>query len=57
MVILKCNGVGRDKDCVSSLQFFFNRVVSDEEMRFLHDVMERAAISTQHLVDNVIPKQ
>ena len=40
---LKCNGVGRDKDCLSALAFYFNRRVTDDEMRFLHDVMKRAA--------------
>lgn len=39
---LKCNGVGRDKDCISALQFYFNRPVNDDEMRFLHDVIRRA---------------
>jgi hypothetical protein len=38
---LKCPGVGRDKDCVSALQFYFNRPVTDDEMRFLHEVMQR----------------
>ena len=39
---LKCNGVGRDKDCISALQFYFSRRVTDDEMRFLHDVIQRA---------------
>lgn len=39
---LSCNGVGRDNDCISALRFFFNRPVSDDEMRFLHDVMRRS---------------
>ncbi len=39
---LKCPGVGRDKDCISALQFYFSRAVTDDEMRFLHDVMQRA---------------
>ena len=39
---LKCPGVGRDKDCISALQFFFSRPVTDAEMRFLHEVMQRA---------------
>ena len=38
---LKCSGVGRDKDCISALQFYFSRKVTDDEMRFLHDVMQR----------------
>jgi hypothetical protein len=40
---LKCPGVGRDKDCISALEFYFSRPVTDDEMRFLHDVMQRAA--------------
>lgn len=40
---LRCPGVGRDKDNICALQFYFNRRVSDDEMRFLHDVMKRAA--------------
>lgn len=39
---LKCPGVGRDKDCISALQFYFSRPVTDDEMRFLHEVMQRA---------------
>jgi hypothetical protein len=40
---LKCPGVGRDKDHDKALQFYFSRPVTDEEMRFLHEVMQRAA--------------
>lgn len=39
---LKCPGVGRDRDCTNALQFYFNRPVTDDEMRFLHEVIERA---------------
>lgn len=39
---LKCSGVGRDKDCISALQFYFSRRVTDDEMRFLHEVMQRS---------------
>lgn len=39
---LKCPGVGRDKDCVSALEFYFTRRLTDDEMRFLHEVMQRA---------------
>lgn len=46
---LKCPGVGRDKDNVQALAFYFSRPVTDDEMRFLHDVMQRAVAS--------IPKQ
>ena len=40
---LKCPGVGRDKDNEQSLCFYFNRKPSDDEMRYLHDVMQRAS--------------
>ncbi len=39
---LKCPGVGRDKDNISALQFYFSRKVTDDEMRFLHEVVQRA---------------
>lgn len=39
---LKCPGVGRDKDCISALQFYFSRRVTDDEMRFLHEVVQRS---------------
>lgn len=42
---LKCPGVGRDAENVKSLVFYFNRAVTDDEMRFLHDVMQRAVCS------------
>lgn len=44
---LKCPGVGRDKDCVSALQFYFSRRVTDDEMRFLHEVVQRAVACGQ----------
>jgi len=40
---LKCNGVGRDKDHDKALCFYFNRPVSDAELRFLHECMDRTA--------------
>lgn len=42
---LKCLGVGSDKDCVSALRFYFSRKVTDDEMRFLHEVIQRAVAS------------
>lgn len=39
---LSCPGVGRDKDNPKALQFYFNRRITDDEMRFLHEVMQRA---------------
>lgn len=40
---LKCNGVGRDAEHDRALCFYFNRPVTDEEMRWLHEVMQRSA--------------
>jgi hypothetical protein len=40
---LRCNGVARDKDDKCELRFHFNRWVTDNEMRYLHEVMQRAA--------------
>jgi hypothetical protein len=42
---LNCHGVGRNKDHLASLLFYFNRRPTDDEMRFLHEVMERASAS------------
>jgi hypothetical protein len=39
---LKCPGVGRDKDHDRALAFYFSRPVTDDEMRYLHEVMQRA---------------
>jgi hypothetical protein len=39
---LRCPGVGRDKDYDKALQFYFDRKVTDAEMRFLHEVMQRS---------------
>ena len=43
MQLLRCPGVGRDKDNLSALVFYFSRRVTDDEMRFLHEVMRRGA--------------
>lgn len=56
MTPLKCPGVGRDKDCVSALAFYFTRRVTDDEMRFLHDVMQRAAICMPTTIASRIAK-
>lgn len=40
---LRCNGVGRDKDHDRALQFYFDRRVTDAEMRFLDECMKRSA--------------
>jgi hypothetical protein len=39
---LKCPGVGRDAQNDKSLCFYFSRRVDDDEMRYLHAVMQRA---------------
>ena len=39
---LKCPGVGRDAENDKSLCFYFSRRISDDEMRYLHEVMQRA---------------
>lgn len=39
---LECLGVDRDKDCITALQFYFSRPVTDDEIRFLHEVIQRA---------------
>lgn len=44
MIQLKCPGVGRDSENVSALQFYFNRRCSDDEMQFLHEVIQRAVM-------------
>lgn len=41
---LRCNGVGRDKDHDRALVFYFNRPVTDDEMRMFHGLMREAAI-------------
>lgn len=43
---LKCPGVGRDAEHDKALCFYFNRPVSDDEMRALHEVMQRAVAIT-----------
>ncbi len=39
---LRCPGIGRDAENQKALCFYFNRPVSDDEMRFLHEVVQRA---------------
>jgi hypothetical protein len=48
---LRCNGVGRNAEWPKSLIFYFSRIPTDDEMRFLHDVMKRAA----HLIPEAKP--
>lgn len=53
MTPLKCPGVGRDKDCITAMQFYFSRRVSDDEMRFLHEVMQRSVACMPRLSELV----
>lgn len=39
---LRCNGIGRNAEWPKSLLFYFDTVPSDDQMRFLHEVMKRA---------------
>lgn len=48
---LKCNGVGRDAEHDRAVCFYFTRKVTDAEMRFLHDCMQRAAIMAPSAAD------
>jgi hypothetical protein len=41
--VLKCYGAGRDAENEQVLCFHFNRKPTDDEMQFLHAVMQRAA--------------
>jgi len=41
---LECCGVSRDKQDGLMLRVRFNRPVTDAELRFLHEVMERSAV-------------
>lgn len=50
---LKCNGIGRDKDNDQFLFFAFNRKPTDDEMRYLHEVMERAAVCCPYTLPNL----
>jgi len=38
----RCNGVGRNVEWPKSLLFYLNFVPSDEQMRYLQEVMARA---------------
>jgi len=40
--LLTCPGVGRDAGNEKALCFYLSRCVTDDEMRYLHDVMQRA---------------
>lgn len=43
MKSLRCNETKRDKQNLSALVFYFNRRVTDKELRFLDEVMKRSA--------------
>lgn len=40
---IRCNGVGRNADWPKSLIFYFDNVPTDNQMRYLCEVMQRAA--------------
>lgn len=42
---LRCPGIGRDGENPKTLVIYLNRPVTDDEMRFLHEVLQRAAPS------------
>jgi hypothetical protein len=52
---LRCPGVGRDGGNIAALAFYFNRRVSNAEMEFLHEVMQRAAASMPALDEASAP--
>jgi hypothetical protein len=47
---LKCNGVARDDGDERSLSFYFSRRVTDDELRYLCDVMKRATATVRNNV-------
>ncbi|MBX3504374.1 MAG: hypothetical protein KF895_02760 [Parvibaculum sp.] len=44
-VPLRCPGIGRDGENPKALVVYLNRKATDDEMRFIHDVLQRAAAS------------
>lgn len=49
---LKKIGCFRSADCPNVLSFAFNRAPTDDEMRFIDDVMARAACLVQTVVED-----
>jgi hypothetical protein len=41
---LRCQGVSRDVGNERALSFYFSRRPTDDELRLLHQVMQRAAL-------------
>lgn len=39
---LRCPGIGRNAEWPKSLLFYFDRVPTDDQIRYLHEVMQRA---------------
>lgn len=39
---VRCNGIGRNADWPKSLVFYFDRVPTNDQMRYLHEVIQRA---------------
>lgn len=44
---LQCLGGGRDADNRQTLWFSFNRRPTDDELRFIHDCVRRAALLSE----------
>jgi hypothetical protein len=42
-IALKCRGVGRDADNDKAVAVYFSRPLTDDELRFFHEVCERSA--------------
>lgn len=42
---LRCPGIGRDRENPKTLVVYLNRAATDDEMSFLHEVLQRAAMS------------
>lgn len=40
---LRCPAIGRDGENPKTLVIYLNRRATDDEMRFLHEVLQRAA--------------
>ena len=40
---LKCPGIGRDAENAKAIVLYFSRPLTDDEMRFMHEVAQRSA--------------
>lgn len=48
---LQCRDVRRDAGCINALVFTFNRSISDDEMRFLLELMQSPFATSPALPD------